>query len=289
MVMEGTKDLAVFCLHSSASSSRQFEALASFLGDRYQVIAPDLQGYGVNAPWMAGQSLSLSAEAALIAPLLDAQPAPVHLVGHSYGAAVAVQLALRNPDLIASLSLYEPTLFSVPLAEPARPSEVDEVLSLSHDLVRILERGDNLGAARRFVSYWAGAAAWERLSDEQQARLARRAHKAPSDFDALIHAGIDGRALSTLTMPVLCMRGSDTRLSALRVARCFGQYVPNVESVSLPGMGHMGPMTHALAVNRIIKRFIDQHRRYDSMPRVRRSSRPINQPLSLRAASAQGL
>lgn len=72
------------------------------------VIAPDLLGHGRSswdAPW------TIEANAAALAALVEAEATePVVVVGHSFGAAVALHLAATQPDLIAGLVLLDPAV-----------------------------------------------------------------------------------------------------------------------------------------------------------------------------------
>src|SRR6185295_18102134 len=82
----------VIALHCSLGSGRQWTRLAEALGDGFDVIAPDLSGYGRNI----GRPLlpmTLADEAALIGDQIAHAKGPLHLVGHSYGGAVAFKMA----------------------------------------------------------------------------------------------------------------------------------------------------------------------------------------------------
>ena len=109
----------LICLHSSASSGRQWRELVAPLESRFEVLTPNLLGYDEPVAWPAGRAASLDDEARQLAPLLDARPGGVHLLGHSFGAAVALQMALRRPSRIKSLTLYEPVRFALLTGEPA--------------------------------------------------------------------------------------------------------------------------------------------------------------------------
>ena len=105
----------VVLLHSSAASARQWDALAERLRPRFEVHAIDLHGHGRQAPWRGDRPLSVHDEAALALPAIERAGA-VHLVGHSYGAAVALHLAAARPSRVGSLALYEALPFRL-LAE----------------------------------------------------------------------------------------------------------------------------------------------------------------------------
>src|SRR5262249_33301377 len=79
----------VILLHSSASSSRQWQSLVERLQPRHRVFSVDLHGYGDSGTWHGGRAFTLADEAAVVVALAQQLDAPAHIVGHSYGGAVA--------------------------------------------------------------------------------------------------------------------------------------------------------------------------------------------------------
>lgn len=101
----------VVLLHGFPQDSQSWDALSALLNVRgYRTIAPDQRGYSPGArprPRHAYRPSELTAD---IVKLVEVSGlAPVHLVGHDWGAAVAWQVATRRPDLLRSL-----TALSVP-------------------------------------------------------------------------------------------------------------------------------------------------------------------------------
>ena len=94
---EAGAGVPVVCIHASASSSGQWRPLMERLAGRFRSLAVDLYGYGQSPPWPDERPLSLTDEAALIEPVLEAVGDPVHVIGHSYGGAVALKAALVRP------------------------------------------------------------------------------------------------------------------------------------------------------------------------------------------------
>src|SRR2546428_2667543 len=71
----------VLLLHSSASSSAQWHALAERLSHRYRALATDLYGYGATGHWPGHGRFSLACEVEIVRALLERVGEPVHLVG----------------------------------------------------------------------------------------------------------------------------------------------------------------------------------------------------------------
>jgi len=117
---EAGAGVPVVCIHASASSSGQWRQLMEQLAGRFRSLAVDLYGYGQSPPWPDERPLSLTDEAALIEPVLEAVGDPVHVIGHSYGGAVALKAALVRPARLRSLILFEPVLFAVLMADDLR-------------------------------------------------------------------------------------------------------------------------------------------------------------------------
>lgn len=168
----------VVLLHSSASSSRQWQSLKVALADRHRVVALDLHGYGETGAWHGRRPIGLADEAAAVAVLARRLGEPVHLVGHSYGGAVAAMAALWLQRRMASLVLIEPVSFHLLRGGDAQERALfAEIRDLADGVAQAVNRGDEHGAMARFVDYWNGAGAWERLSFTARLRLAPLARK----------------------------------------------------------------------------------------------------------------
>jgi pimeloyl-ACP methyl ester carboxylesterase len=244
-------------LHSSTSSSKQWTKLTDLLSHRYQVIAPDLYGYGDSPQWDFGQSFSLGDELELLGPIVDSICGPFHLIGHSYGAAVALTLAQTNPALIRSLTLYEPVLFNL-LFEDDRQSEVvNGVTDVRADVTRFVERGDLHEAGRRFVDYWSGVGVWGKFETWQQDSVAKRMPKVVADFDAVIGHTTPLSAYRELDIPTLLLYGVESPESTRKIVDVLSHTLPKSEVRGFLGLGHMGPITHADIIAQLIGKFIE--------------------------------
>ena len=241
-------------LHASASSARQWDALAQSLQAQFEVHAIDLHGHGQRpAP---GHALSVHDDAALARAVLE-RAGGGHVVGHSYGAAVAAHLAAAAPQLVHSLALYEPVLFRL-LAEHAPGSyAAREVFDLATFVWEQVAQDQLSAAAERFVNYWSGPQAWQRLAPERQQAVAARMPVIEQQFRTLVHEPLPDATLARIAMPLLCLHGTRSTSAALQMADLLRTLLPHGRHEALEGLGHMAPITHALAVNDRLMRFLN--------------------------------
>ncbi|HSW21195.1 MAG TPA: alpha/beta fold hydrolase [Burkholderiaceae bacterium] len=236
----------VLCLHSSASSGRQWRPMIDAWAGRFEVLAPELLGYGGGERWPTGTPVSLDAEAQALAPLLQRQP--VHLVGHSYGGAVALQIALRWPDRVSSLTLYEPVRFALLSRNPATQAAGEVIVGIGRRIGMQVLSGRLHAAAERFVDYWSGEGTWAQLDERRRAALAERMPKVQAEFEALFADRVPAAAYDGLTMPVQLIGGSRSPLPARQVLDVLSARWPHAVRTTLAGLGHMGPVDAPLRV-----------------------------------------
>jgi pimeloyl-ACP methyl ester carboxylesterase len=231
-----------------------------YFAPRYHVIAVDAWSSGKSPRWPADRPLTLRDEVALLEPVLERARGPVSLVGHSYGAAVALIAAMEFPERISSLVLYEPVLFSVIDEQSPSPNEADGFREAFDATAALLDAGDAIGAGRCFVDYWSGEGSWERMPEARRAQVAASIASIGDWAHACLAEPTPLRAFSWLGAPVLLMTGQDSPVSSRAVARLLTQALPRVQRVEFAGVGHMGPVTHPEIVNGVISRFLERHR-----------------------------
>jgi len=238
----------VVLLHSSASSSRQWDTIGAALSPASTVVAPSLLGYDSRASWPLERTLTLDDEATALEPLLAAAPAPVHVVGHSYGGAVALQLALRRPDAVASLTLYEPVRFALLFGAPGLAAAGEEIVGVARRLGELAGAGETHAAAAGFVDYWSGTGAWAAMPHARRDAVAARMTKVSAEFAALFADSVSASAYAALAMPVRLLRGDASPLPARGVASRLNELLPCATLVTLRGGVHMQPVSDPCSV-----------------------------------------
>lgn len=237
---------AVLAIHSGGFSSRQWRKLASLLAP-YRVHTPDLIGYG-ETPWPAGEPFHFRQDVEMLASLLE-RDEPAHVVGHSYGGLLALQLALARPDLVRSLALYEPVAFGI-LDEPGDQAARDEVAGFRP--YRFDPAAPDEDWLRSFVEWWQGAGAWDRLGPETQDAFRAAGWKLSEEVASLVADRTDRATYATITVPTLVLGGGRSPAAEQAVVRKLAATLPNATLRVFPELGHMAPITHAADINSAI-------------------------------------
>jgi pimeloyl-ACP methyl ester carboxylesterase len=252
----GTGD-PIILLHSSAMSGQQWRSLVDQLSDRHRCLVPDLYGYGQSPSWPGPGPLDLDDEAEIVAGMLAVAGAPAHLVGHSYGGAVALQVAARTGGrLLRSLLMFEPVAFQL-LADRggADTGLYDEIHGLATRVTQAVGSGDPNGGMEIFVDYWNGVGTWEALQDAARDELVRRAGKIVIDFAAIFGCRTPSENYANLDIPVHILAGDRSTEPARRTVEIVAQIIPKATVETIAGVGHMAPVADRSVVNeRIIER-----------------------------------
>jgi len=268
----------VMLLHCTGGSGSQWHDIKEALGERFQVVAPDLCGYGDRPHWRGSGGFSLADEVALLAPLFDTLAQPVHIIGHSYGGAVALALARQFPDRARSLTVIEPAAFHLLMGgDDADQQALDEIRTIAAAVSEGLLCGDYVRAARRFVDYWSGEGTWAAMSEQKRTALVTRIGKVALDFWAALNEPTRLDDFTRLKIPTLVLRGSRSPLPPRRICWRLAGALPDAELRTVDGAGHMLPITHAKDVGQLILRQLDRDWCTSSRPRSRsqRLTRPL--------------
>jgi pimeloyl-ACP methyl ester carboxylesterase len=233
----------VLLLHGSASAAVMWVPVIDGLKSRFRVIAPDLIGYGRTDSWPDGYAFTVDDELHLVEPLLAHAPAPVHVVGHSFGGVVALHLALAGRVPIRSLTLIEPVAFFL-LPHAGAQAAWLETQDLGQTYAARVAAGQAQTALRGFIDYWAGAGAWDAMDASLRAQIARSAQKIVLDFEVTFtDPGMP--AIRALECPVHLISGGRSRIPTQRIAAFLAEQIPGATLEIVADANHLLPVTHA--------------------------------------------
>lgn len=253
---------AVIALHATASSGGQWRRLITHLSPRWRVLTPDLVGYSKDAGESTYPGFRLEDEVEQLAPVFAQAGERFHLIGHSYGALIALLAATRLGSRVVSLVIYEPAAWSIAAhADPQHPSAL-EVANLRRRFDNLVGAGRLAEVARKFIDYWSGPGAFAAFTPERQQVAARTMLKVRVEFQAEADAHATGEttkeSFAAIRAPILYLTGSETKGPIRRLTEVLAPALPTARHIDLPGLGHMGPITHPEVVNGEIERLLGQ-------------------------------
>lgn len=233
----------VLALHCTIAHGGAWRGLAAVMEQEVTLTAPDLLTHGRSPDWdKTGDYQDNNLDAVL--PLLDQ---PMDLIGHSFGATVALRLAALRPDLVRSLTMIEPVLFAVARADD--PAVMEQHSAVEAPFFEAVMSGDHALGARLFNRAWSTSDSprWADLPEPTRANMIRAIHVVPAcantlynDTPGLLQPGV----LDRLKMPVLLLRGTQTHPPVAVINEGLARRLPNADSVVVEGAGHMLPITH---------------------------------------------
>jgi pimeloyl-ACP methyl ester carboxylesterase len=235
----------VVLLHGASGSSLDpYSQLQPHLSG-YRVVAPDRPGHGWSDR-IAGAAAADPARQGLI--LREALHAlgirRAIVVGHSWGGALALAMAVHHPDLVAGLVLLGPVSHPWPggvawYYGPATAPVVEELFT------RTLTLPLGLAVMRRAsAGAFAPQPMPEDFIDRAQVPLALRPRTFQANAEDIgqLHAAVTRQApfYGSLRVPVTIISGGDDRICWTSLhSHALAREIPGARLVELPGVGHM--------------------------------------------------
>jgi pimeloyl-ACP methyl ester carboxylesterase len=187
-----------------------------------------------------------------------------HIIGHSYGAFIALYLAFEHPDLVKTLVLGEPPVISLLTANPQYTTDVDTIKenAFKYSLVQeTLHRGETERAVRIFL---------DAVNDKEGFF-----YQLPSQARAMImdNAKSLGGELASMSqhftcedaqkvgVPTLLIKGEQSPKFLHDIIDILASCLPNNEHITIPEESHeLGRMEKHEVFNMHVLEFLSKHR-----------------------------
>ncbi|SDE86666.1 Pimeloyl-ACP methyl ester carboxylesterase [Paracoccus isoporae] len=232
----GDPDRPAIGLHCMMGSSALFGPLAEHLDGAVDLYAFDFPGHGRSPAWLPEDGVDLHTFVTRHAARMIERP--VDLIGHSFGATVALRIAVGVPEAVRSLTLVEPVLFA------AAPTPSRE--AVQERLAPFEAAGDWDGMLRRFLGDW--GAPGEIPTDGPRAERLRMQMAMVLDTNAALMADraqiLREGGLESVDAPVMLISGAESPPIVHEIADALSARLPDVGRATVPGAGHMLPLTH---------------------------------------------
>jgi pimeloyl-ACP methyl ester carboxylesterase len=233
IALEVTGDGSAVVLIGGAFNDRTTTAgLAHVLAPYYQVVTYDRRGRGESGDESVDYSVDREMED--LRAVIDHLGGTASLVGHSSGAVLALEAAVRQLP-VDKVAAYEPPF----ICEGSRPRPARDVAGR---LLRFVEAGDRDGATALFQSEVIGLPP-EMVEGMRQSEmwgfLTHLAHSLPYDV-ALFEPGfpVPDSRLARIEVPTLVIAGSSTFPWLSAAAGQVADAIPGARFLSLEGQDH---------------------------------------------------
>jgi len=242
----------VLLLHGITESRRYWLPRILALGARHRLILPDLPGFGLSPKPFTDYTPEFFVDS-LVGLLererLDSQP--LHLIGHSLGGLIAIELARRHPHLVASLALMSIPRFN----DPEEAHRVWFAGSFSYrNLLTANSVGANLAQIRRtglrLTARYLRRLPWRVVSDAR--RFTFRSLTSTLE-NCLLHYHLDDVLESVPRLPTLLIHGEQDQVAPLAPMLELPRRHPFPALHVIRGSGHHPFHTHGGACLRLIE------------------------------------
>jgi len=245
----------VILVHGAVSDYREWAGQMAALAPRYRVIAYSRRYHWPNSSPGADADVRVEVQADDLAAIIKALGvAPAHIVGHSFGGAVALNLTLNHPELVRTLVLAEPAVSGV----LGNISENDPVMKDSQAVRAEMKEAFETGDAETIVRTYAAHVApgeFEKASPDVRQMLLTNAPAFRLDFTSRRPPFTCDDA-GRVTVPVLVMSGGRSALGLQRIAASAARCIRGAKLVTLPEATHWLQHDQAQAFNEVVLAFL---------------------------------
>ena len=245
--------IPILLIHPAGATASTWGSATEELAQVGRVITYDRRGYARSGGEPARSTSTHTADAAALLESLAAQPAVV--VGTSAGAAIAIDLAVRRPDLVRLVVAHEfPWRFTRHLPTVSQVAALAKIGSLAL-------RGRQGDAAeallRSAYAYRDGGSAWDAFPEEWRRAGRENARPALADFRNSVTDYPSPADLATVEVPVVCTYGARSPDSMIRLVGSLAAAIPGARTHRIEGSGHAAPFDATANFVQVIADAID--------------------------------
>jgi len=265
----------VVLVHGSASDYRTWQSQRQAFAGDYRVIDYSRRYHWPNTPITDGADYSMEEHVDDLQCLLQhLDAAPAHIVGHSYGAFLALLLALRKPALVRSLVLCEAPVVTLFVSNRPKPLELLKLLLSKpgtavaiirfgmrgvEPATRAFRDGDMQTGIRTFAEAVFGPGGYERLPESHKTQVADNLSTVRKELLGSGFAPLDRNKLKILAVPSLLVSASDSIKLFQYLTDHLETLLRNVQRSDIPGASHLMHEDNPAAFNRAVMSFIDSY------------------------------
>jgi pimeloyl-ACP methyl ester carboxylesterase len=246
--VESGEGPCVVFVPGSFSATAAWRPIIEHLKD-FRTVATSLPGCGGTEPLHDGNT-SADDYAELIEAAAARTKDRIHLVGHSWGGALALAVALRGRLPLASLTLLEANPCDV-----LRQSGDDELYSAARNMSDAYIAAYHAGepeAAKRVIDFWTGEGTFASLPPKMREFAVQTTPANVIDWPAMFAFRRPLSDYAALNIPVLWVHGTKSHVSLHKIAERVCARLPNAKLEKIPGASHLLIGTHPKEIAALI-------------------------------------
>jgi pimeloyl-ACP methyl ester carboxylesterase len=224
----------ILLIHPAGATASTWGSVAEELAHVGRVVTYDRRGYSRSPGEPVHSIPAHTADAAALLATLHARPAVV--VGTSVGATIAIDLALRRPELVRAVIAHES-----PWRASRRPPTASSLAALS-SMGWLALRGRHADAAESFLrwayTYRDGGTAWEAFPAEWRRAAKDNAKAVLADIRIAIGGYPSPKQLAAISTPVVCTYGARSDKTMAAISRSLARAIPTASVREIEGAGH---------------------------------------------------
>ena len=248
----------VLLVHGSIADYREWSRQIAPLSQHYRVIVYSRRYHWPNSPPGKDADATLDRQADDLEALIRALGiAPVHIVGHSYGGATALVVALRRPEMVRSLVLAEPAVGGVLGAEGRKGALAEEGRAVRAEMKEAFASGNPERIARTYASRVAPGE-FDNASPEVRQMLMANVAAFELDFQSARPRFTceDARQIGA---PSLVVSGSRSAAGLQRISEVLASCLQAGSLLKIPQATHWLQADHAEVCNAAVVDFLAKH------------------------------
>jgi len=257
-VEQGTGEPVVF-VHGSNSDYRTWEPQRESISKHYRFIALSMRYFG-DEPWLDnGEKFSVETHADdLVEFIRKTTSGPVHLVGWSYSGSVILTVAVRHPDLIKSLFLFEPSVPSIVEVPLAAKEIKEDRAAMVKDGLAAAKLGNNATAVRLFMDAANDKdGSFDALPEEAHTMMLENAKMLPLLLLAPPAPPLTCAQLKQLKFPVAILRGELARTFYKVIAVSMAECISGSQLTVVSKGRHLWPVADPQAFTEMLMKFLN--------------------------------
>ena len=243
----------VLFLPGSYSTPAAWRGVHKHLPNRYRLVGTSLNGYGRTDETRSIGDTEIAHGVRVVETVAAHIGEPLHLVGHSFGAYLALATALADKVELLSLALFEAN--PIPFLKPARPDLFAVAEQMTADFAAAIARGD-ADAAALIIDFWGGEGSFESMPAVVQDYCRSSTATNLLDWHGAMAAKLALRDCARINCEVLLVRGSKANRLMVSITDLLCEHLPKVSPKVVADAGHFLISSHPQQCGALLSEFL---------------------------------